>query len=115
MKHLGDQGGRPPRDYSNDLDLKVIELALAFQVVNGMSERAAIDLALAWFQAERLPPSRQPRGARGKAGVLVGYRLPKRKSFHSRNFHIRQKFKTGRLRPDLGRVLALAQVLHSIR
>ena len=70
-KRVRRKRGRPPRDYRDDPDLVVAELAIALQAVWDLSERAAIDLALAWHQSESAEPSKILRGA--KAGLLVGY------------------------------------------
>src|SRR5438034_11841914 len=42
--------------------LDVAEWAIALQAAWDLSERAALDLALARHQGERLPPSKTPRG-----------------------------------------------------
>jgi hypothetical protein len=105
--------GRPPRDYSDDPDLPVAELAFALQIAWDLSERRALDLALAIYQGEPTKPSNIPRGA--KAGVLVGYALPTQKTFASRNADIRRKLKAGKLRPNAGAVRAIARLLHRVR
>jgi hypothetical protein len=105
--------GRPPRDYSDDPDLPIAELAIAFQAAWDLSERRAIDLALAVHQGEPGNPTKRPRGA--KAGVLVGYALPLKKSFSSRAADIRRKLKAGKLRPNADVVREIARLLHCIR
>jgi hypothetical protein len=105
--------GRPPRDYSDDPDLLVAELAIALQAAWDVSERKAIDLALAWLQGESGKPSKRPRGS--KAGELVGYALPMQRSFASRSADIRRKLKAGKLRPNHEAVLKIARLLHPIR
>lgn len=105
--------GRPPRDYSDDPDQSVAELEIALQAAWGLSERKALDLALAVDQGEPGTPSKIPRGV--KAGVLVGYALPQQKSFSSRSADIRRKLKSGKLRPRAEVVLAIARLLHRIR
>jgi hypothetical protein len=105
--------GRPPRDYHDDPDLLVAELAIAVQAAWNLSERRAIDFALAVYQGEPGPPSKIPRGA--KAGTVVGYSLPLGRSFHSRAAGIRHKLKSGKLRPNVAAVLATARLLHRIR
>ena len=105
--------GRPPRDYRDDPDLEVAEWAIALQAAWSLSERGAIDLMLAICQGEPVPASKLPRGAR--TGVLVGYRLPDKRSFHSRNADIRRKLKAGKLRPDREAVLRIARLLLRIR
>ena len=105
--------GRPLRDYSDDPDLPVAELAIALQAAWDLSERRAIDLALAVRQGEPSNPTKRPRGA--KAGVLVGYALPLKKSFSSRNSDIRRKLKAGKLRPNAEAVRRVARLLHRVR
>jgi hypothetical protein len=107
--------GRPPRDYSDDPDLDVAELSIALQAALDMSERQAIDFALAMHQGRPTPPSKMPRGAKGKAGLLVGHALPMGKTFASRSVDIHRKIKSGKLRPNAEVVLHIARVLHRIR
>jgi hypothetical protein len=115
--------GRPPRDYSDDPDLEVAEWAIALQGAWGLSERKAIDLALAICQGKRVPPSKIPRGAKKIGGILTGYALPMNRQFRSRNADIRRKLKAGKLRPDSTRILEVARrltlevvrLLHRIR
>jgi hypothetical protein len=76
----------------------------------GVSERQALDLALAICQGELVEPSRIPRGA--KAGVLTGYKLQMERHFDSRNADIRRKLKAGKLRPHREMVLRMARLLH---
>jgi hypothetical protein len=114
-KKSGSSLGRPRRDYSDDPDLVVAELAVALMIERGMSERKALDVALAWHQGERFPPSKTPRGGKGKKGVLVGYLLPMKRSFASRNADIRRKFRLGKLRPRIRVILYLARLLHLSR
>jgi hypothetical protein len=101
--------GRPPRDYSRDLDVEVAEWAIALQAAWDLSERKAIDLALAICRGEADPRSIIP------AGTSVGYRLPQSRSFHSRSADIRLKLKTGKLRPNAEVTLAIARLLHRLR
>jgi hypothetical protein len=105
--------GRPPRDYAEDPDIEVVEWAIALQGAWGMSERAALDLALAICQGEPGPPLKIPRGA--KTGIVVGYALPLRKNISSRNADIRHKLKTGKLRPNAEVVLRIVRLLLLIR
>jgi hypothetical protein len=105
--------GRPRRDYSNDPDLAVAELAIALQAGWNLSERKAFDLALVACQGELRAFSKRPRGAKqrrrwrgGGVALLMG------KSFASRNADIRRKLKDGRLRPDAQVVLEMARLLH---
>jgi hypothetical protein len=114
-KPLRRKRGRPPRDYSDDPHLMVAEFAVALMVENDMSERSAIDLALAWLEGERWPATKLPRGSRGRTGVLVGYQLPQERSFTSRAADIRRKFKVGKLRPRLRVIFHFIQLLHSYR
>jgi len=104
--------GRPPRDYSSDVDVEVAEWAIALQAAWDLSERRAFDLALTMCQGEAGPPSKIPRGA--KAGILVGYRLPLQRSFASRSADIRRKLKLGKLRPRREVVLTIARLLHRL-
>jgi hypothetical protein len=84
--------GRPPKDFTNDPDLRIAALALALQAVADLSERKAVDLALAVVEGEPVPASKMPRGASKRAaGVLIGYRLPK--TVAGRNATIRRKLK----------------------
>jgi hypothetical protein len=105
--------GRPPRDYSDDLDLEIAEWSAALRAAWGLSERAAIDLALAICQGEPGEPSKIPRGAR--AGLLVGYTLPLNRRFDGRNADVRRKLKAGKLRPHAELVLKIARLLLRIR
>jgi hypothetical protein len=107
--------GRPRRNYSDDPDLSVAELAIALQAAWGLSERRAFDLTLAADQGEPVRSPKIPRGAKTKAGVLVGYELPMGKTFAGRNADIRRKLKSGKLRPDAEVVLKIARLLHRIR
>ena len=75
--------GRPPRDYSDDPDVLVAELAIALQAAWSLSERKALDLALAIHQGAPVAPSKVPHGA--KAGLVVGHKLPLQQSFASRS------------------------------
>jgi hypothetical protein len=108
--------GRPPRDHSDDdPDLLVAELAVALMVVDDLSERMALDLALARLQGERWPATRLPRGSKGKEGMLVGYRLPQERTFASRSADIRRKFKQGKLRPRIRVIFHFIRLLHLYR
>jgi hypothetical protein len=102
----------PPRDYSDDPDLFVAEFAFALQAAWGLSERRALDLALAADQGVPVGSSKTPRG--GKTGALVGYALPNEASFSGRNRDIRRKLKAGKLRPDGDEVLRIARLLRLI-
>jgi len=102
--------GRPPRDYSDDRDVVIAELAVALQTL-GLSERVAFDFAIATTEAAIDRPSKRPRGA--KVGLAVGYVLPSGKGgFPGRSRDIRRKLKRGKLRPNAERVLALVRLLH---
>jgi len=113
MKRLH-RRGRPPRDYGDDPDRGVAELAIALQAAWGLSERMAIDLALAVLQGKPGHPSKMPRGAKGKLGHLVGYALQNKRSFTSRNADIRRKLNAGKLRPNGVNVLEIARLLRSV-
>jgi hypothetical protein len=89
----------------------VAETAIALEAAWGLSERRAIDWALAIHEAKPGSPSKVPRGA--KAGMVVGYTLTDQ--FHGRNRDIRRKLQSGKLDPDARVVLALARLLHRIR
>jgi hypothetical protein len=99
---------RRRRRYNDDDDLLVAELAIAFHRAWGLSQRTAIDHALA-LQGKLGSPSKIPRGA--KAGTLVGFTLADRQSFHARNRDIRRKLETGKLTPDARVVEAMTQLL----
>jgi hypothetical protein len=106
--------GRSPRPYADDPDVLVAELAIALEVAWGMSERAALDFALAVLEAATVRPSKRPRGA--KAGLLAGYTLPSgRGGFSGRARDIRRKLAHGKLRPSAERVRHLARLLHRVR
>ena len=85
--------GRPKKDFAADPDLAIAELAIALQAAWGISERKAIDLALALMEGSPCEPSKRPRGSKHKAGTLVGYQLPERMSFAGRAATIRRKLK----------------------
>ena len=102
--------GRPPSDRD---DLLIAETAFALEAAWGLSERQAIDWALTIHQAELVLPTKIPRG--GKAGMLLGYALPRRAGFHSRNRDIRRKLEVGKLQPDAQRVRGIARLLHLVR
>ena len=104
--------GRPRRDYSDDADVEVAEWAIALQAAWDLSERKAIDLALAICQGKAAPPTEIPRGAR--EGELTGYELPLQRRFHSRNADIRRKLKAGKLRPHRMVTLGIARLLHRL-
>jgi hypothetical protein len=107
--------GRPRRDYSDDPDRVVAQFAIALQAAWDLSERMAIDLALAVLQGKPGSPSKVPRGAKAKAGPLVSYALPDQKSFKSRSADIRRKLKAGKLHPNAVVVIEIARrLLHSI-
>jgi hypothetical protein len=101
--------GRPPKDPRTDPDLLTTEYALALQDPDGwgLSERMAIDFQVAWFEATATPPTKVPRGAKGRPGVLVGYenRKPYR-TFKGRNNVLRRKLRHAR--PEMVAVLKLA-------
>jgi hypothetical protein len=99
--------------HEDDPDLLVAETAIALEAAWGLSERRAIDLALAIRRGKLGSASKMPRGA--KAGTLVGFTLPDRQSFHGRNRDIRRKLEAGKLRPDARVVRAIARLLHRIR
>jgi hypothetical protein len=107
--------GRLRRDYSDDPDLEVVEWAIALQAAWDMSERRAIDLALAICQGESVPPSKMPRGGAGKPWRLVGRKLPMERRFASRNADIRRKLKIRKLHPNREMVLTIARLLHRLR
>jgi hypothetical protein len=107
--------GRPRRDYSDDPDLSVAELALALQAAWTLSERQAFDLALAVDQGVPSKPSKIPRGAKAKVGMLVGYALPMERTFASRSADLRRKLKSGKLHPSAEGVLTIARLLHRAR
>jgi hypothetical protein len=109
------QRGRPRRDYSDDPDRVVAEFAIALEVAWGLSERKAIDLALAVVQGAPGYASRVPRGAGTKAGKLIGYALPDWKSFKSRNADIRRKLKVGKLHPSGVSVRKIVRLLLLVR
>jgi hypothetical protein len=83
--------GRPKVDPTADTDLPIAELAIALQAAWGISERKAIDLALALMDGHPVEPSKRPRGSGHKPGTLVGYELPGNMSFAGRAATIRRK------------------------
>jgi hypothetical protein len=105
--------GRPPQP--RDTDLAVAELAIAVQAAWDLSERKAIDWALAVIEGEPVSPSKIPRGMTRRQGTLIGHALPRGDSFAGRSRDIRRKLNAGRLRPDAGQVLLHARVLHRLR
>jgi hypothetical protein len=108
------KAGRPPRDYSDDPDVLVAELAIALQAASDMSARAALDFALAILEAAISWPTKRPRGAR--VGLVASYVLPSGSGgFPGRARDIRRKLRRGKLHPDAGRVLRLARLLHRVR
>jgi hypothetical protein len=86
-------------------DRLIIELALALQIAWGLSERKAIDLALALMEGRPVEPTKIPRGGKRKPGTLIGYRL--REQFRGRSATIRRKLKCA----DRAVTLALAALL----
>jgi hypothetical protein len=107
------QRGRPQRDYGDDDDVEVLEWAIALRAAWGLSERRALDLALAVCQGAFALPSKVPRG--GKAGMLVSRALPSERRFDSRNADIRRKLQAGKLRPHREITLRIARLLLRIR
>ena len=107
--------GRPPRDYSDDPDLAVAELAIALQAAWDLSERKALDLALVACQGIPGPLSRNPRGVKAGRYRGGGVTLPMKRHFSSRNADIRRKLKARKLRPDADIVLEMARLLHRLR
>jgi hypothetical protein len=102
------------RRRSHEDDLLVAETAIALEAAWGLSERAAIDLALTIHQAAGVGrPSKIPRGA--KAGTVIGHALPDPETFHGRNRDIRRKLESRKLHPDARVVRAIARLLHRIR
>jgi hypothetical protein len=101
---VGRRLGRPPKD-----DQLTIEFALALKAARGMSERAAFDLAVAWFEARMTEPTKQPRGSGKHPGLLIGYDHPAA-TIAGRAASLRQKSKSKRHppRPDVVRGLTLA-------
>jgi hypothetical protein len=97
--------GRPPR-----ADQDVIDLAAALQCI-GLSERKAIDLAVAWLEGKPVKPSKLPRGSRRRGGLLVAYEVLSA-TFGGRAATIRQKLKKpGGPTPRFGVVVALVILL----
>src|SRR5262245_59589528 len=97
--------GQPTTDAA---DRPIAELTLALRIAAGLSQRQALDLAVAWCEGT---PTRLPdRGAR----PAIGYRLPMR-SVEGRTSTIRKKLKHGTLRLDLGHVVELALLLRRVR
>jgi hypothetical protein len=91
-------------------DRLIIELTLALQVAWGLSERKAIDIALALLEARVVEPTKVPRGGKRKGGTLIGYRL--RESFPGRASSIRRKMhKPQDFNADPAVALALATLL----
>jgi hypothetical protein len=91
-------------------DRLIIELALALQIAWGLSERKAIDLALALMEGRPVEPTKIPRGGKRKPGTLVGYRL--REQFRGRSATIRRKIhKPQDFNADPAVTLALATLL----
>jgi hypothetical protein len=97
------------RSRSYDDDLLVAETAIALKAAWGLSERSAIDYALALHRGKLGGASKIPRGA--KAGTLVGFTLADRQSFHGRARDIRRKLQTGKLKPDARIVRAFVRLL----
>jgi hypothetical protein len=97
---MGRRGPQPKNDRP------IVELALALQIAWGLSERRAIDLALALIQGDPVEPTKIPRGGKRKGGTLIGYRL-RGESFRGRNATIRRKLKHA----DRAVTLALAALL----
>jgi hypothetical protein len=97
------------RGRGGDDDLLVAETALAFKTAWGLSERVALDCALALHRGKLGPASKIPRGA--KAGTLVGVTLADQQSFHGRNRDIRRKLESGKLQPDARVVRAFVRLL----
>jgi hypothetical protein len=60
--------GRPPID-----DEFVVDLAASLKIAWGLSERKAIDLAVALSEARPTKPTKLPRGAKGRRGWLASY------------------------------------------
>jgi hypothetical protein len=85
--------GRPKVDPTADPDMPIAELAIALRAAWGLSERKAIDVALALMEGLPVEPSKRPRGINHKAGTLVGYQLPGQMSFAGRAATIRRKLK----------------------
>jgi hypothetical protein len=75
------------------------------QAAWGLSERRAIDLALALMEGQPVEPSKMPRGR--KAGTLIGYRLLNNMTFAGRAATIRRKLKWA----DRTVILAIAIML----
>jgi hypothetical protein len=88
---------RRRKDYSADRDVAVAEIAIILKAAWGLSERQAVDLALALIDGEPVAPSKLPRGGRRHGGILVGYRLVRHASFAGRNATIRRKLKHANL------------------
>jgi hypothetical protein len=107
--------GRPPRDYSDDPDLAVAEIAIALQAAWDLSERKAFDMALMACYGKPGPLTKLPRGARAGTWRGGGSALPMGKGFHSRSADIRYKLKTGKLSPNAEIVLEMARLLHRLR
>jgi hypothetical protein len=95
--------GRPRKN-----DQVVIDLAAAIMENFTVGPQQARDVALAWLEGEQAPPTRLPRGAKGKPGDLVGHRLPS--TFEARSRTVREK----RLRPRPVVVSAFSQVLRAL-
>jgi hypothetical protein len=101
--------GRPRKNPTTDPDRLTTEYICALQDPDGpwhLSERAAIDFSIAYFEAEATTPTKIPRGTKGRPGVLIGYenRRPYR-SFSGRNSVLRGKLRHAR--PEIVAVLKL--------
>jgi hypothetical protein len=99
--------GRPPKDFTSDPDRLIVDLAAALRPAWGLSERQAVDLALAVIDGSPIEPSKLPRGAKYKSGLLIGYQLARHASFRGRNATIRRKLRQA----DKGVVLALTVLI----
>jgi hypothetical protein len=99
--------GRPPKDFASDPDRLIVDLAAALRAAWGLSERKAVDLALAVIEGSPIEPSKLPRGAKRKGGILIGYQLPRHVSFAGRGATIRRKLRQA----DKGVVLALTVLI----
>ena len=103
-KKPGASLGRPPKN-----DQVVVDLAAAIMENFTVGPQRARDVALVWLEGEESNATKLPRGAKGKPGDLVGYRLPS--TFEARSRTVRKKH----LRPRPAVVSAFSQLLRALR
>jgi hypothetical protein len=93
---------------------RLVDVTAALEVAWDLSERAAIDMAIALLEATSTEPTKVPRGSKRRSGALVGYYLPYQ-TFAGRNSAVRNWLKAGaKADPSIALPIVLALLSRDI-